>query len=119
MSIAVDPSFLALTKKPLSSNNGQTIERKTHRLPNTQQPVNGSNFRQDMRGVGPLLAAFLEPATLFEERQHGIQQHLFGSPLNQAFAKVREQGKVKPWIGQFQPQCILPIDAPSHRISRL
>ncbi len=72
-----------------------------------------------MRRVAALTLTFLEPASFFEQSQHGIQQHLFGSPLNEAFAKVREQGKVEPRISQFQSQSILPIDAPSHRIRRL
>ena len=41
-----------------------------------------------MRRVAALTLTFLEPAAFFEQSQHGIQQHLFGSPLNQAFAKV-------------------------------
>src|SRR5215472_18389426 len=101
MAIAVKPLRVTMGQKPVSSDDGQTVECKAHRLPNAQESIDGSHFGQHMCRVGSLALSLFEPAMLFEHRQHGIQQHLFRSSLNQALAKVRQNSKVKARIGQF------------------
>lgn len=90
-----------MLKQPVTSDNGQTIERKAHGFAHAHEAIDGSHFGQHMGRVGALTLAFLEPALFFEHGQHGIQQQLFGLPFKQTLAKVRQDGKVKAGIGQL------------------
>jgi hypothetical protein len=41
-----------------------------------------------MSGVGRLSSTCLQPAPFLEEGEHGVEEQVFGSSLNQALAKL-------------------------------
>jgi hypothetical protein len=54
-----------------------------------------------MGRVSSLALPLFEPALFFQDSEHSIQQDLFCSPINEAFAKIGQKGKVKAGIGQL------------------
>src|SRR2546421_1214929 len=119
MAIAIQPLLLTMSKQPVTSDNGQTVESKPHGFTHTHESIDGANLGQDVGGISALLLPLLEPAALFEQGQHGIKQHLLRSPLDQTRAKVRQDAKVKAGVDQFQTQSILQVDPPAHCVRGL
>src|SRR5260370_30278365 len=54
--------------------------------------------------------------TLFQEQ---IQQTLLGIALNQAGAKLRKHGVIKPRVCQLQAECVFPSQSITHGVSGL
>ena|SRR5581483_1886134 len=101
MPIAVKPLGVAMSQQPLSRDNRQTTLGKAHRLAHTHEAIDRSYFGQHMRRVSSLALPWLEPPLFFKNSEHGIQQHLLCSPVNQALAKVGQDGEIKAGISQF------------------
>jgi len=88
MAIAIKPGLVTMVQQPVEGLDCQTARGKTHGFSHTHEPVDGSDFRQDMGGVSPLSPTFFEPPLVFKERKPGIQQRLLSLPLNQACPKI-------------------------------
>ena len=56
---------------------------------------------EDMRGIGPLGAARLDPAPDFAGGEEGIQQPLDGVMGPQAYAKIMQQGEGEAEVMQL------------------
>jgi hypothetical protein len=60
-------------QKPLSSDNGEAVERKAHSLSHAHESVDRPHFCQHVGRVGSLALPLLESALLFKDSEHGIQ----------------------------------------------
>jgi hypothetical protein len=52
---------MRVSEQPVTSHDGQTIERKPHGFTHTDQSIDGTDLGQDVGGVGALLLSLLEP----------------------------------------------------------
>src|SRR5258707_8937145 len=65
MAIALKPIGADLFAQPVGGETSQIVQGRPQRLSDTFQIGKRAHPRQHMSGVGPLLAPFFEPATLF------------------------------------------------------
>src|SRR5579859_1185973 len=117
--ITFHPLLFAVSTEPVGSSYRKTIEGSTHRFPDTEHSVEGADLGQDMGGIGALPSARFEPAFLPKHAEHFLKQKLLSMVFYETSTKFGEDRGVKPCIGEFQTQQILPIDPPSNGISRL
>src|SRR6266849_3046105 len=90
-----------------------------HRFSYTFQPTYGANSCQHVRGVGSLLASYLDPSALPTLLQQQIEEATFCSIDQQSVPKFGEHREVKAEVGQVQAYRVFPIDACAHGISGL
>jgi hypothetical protein len=62
------------------------------------EPVEGTDGREDVRGIRPLGASRLHPASGFAGSQEGIQEPLGSLMGEHAFPKIVQQGEVQPGV---------------------
>jgi hypothetical protein len=72
-----------------------------------------------MGRVGALPAPRPDQLAFAASVQEGIQELLFGLALDQAAAELAEHGVIETGIGEFQPQGVLPVDAPPDGVGGL
>jgi hypothetical protein len=117
--VALDPLRLAHRVHPGRGDDGQGIERVTHRLPDQFNAVERPHGREYMRGVGALAAADAQELALTTPQQEAIEQQRLGRPIAQATAELGEDGAVEAGVGQLQPRHVLPVDACAQGMGRL
>ena len=72
-----------------------------------------------MGRVGPLLTARLEEATVLQRGQERREQAVLGLARAQPGAEFAQEREIKPGIGQFEPEGVLPVEAGADGIGRL
>jgi hypothetical protein len=82
-----------------------------HGFQDAFQAMQRADRRQDMRGIGPLTPPPLEPSARFAGGQEGIKEAVASLMGEQAVAKIVQQGKVEPGVGELKAQGIFPIHA--------
>jgi len=117
--IALQPALLDARPKPVRIYNGQSVEGLPHRLDHQFQPVNRADGGEDLRGVGALLTAGLEEATLLQESQQGIEQLWLDTASDQAEPEFAQHRSIEARIGQLEGQGVLPVDPAAHRVGSL
>lgn len=82
---------------PFGCKRGQTIEDQAHRFQHTFEPIEGTDRRQDMRGIRPLRAARFDEAAGVAGQQERIKQALTGGPwVSRRWRKSCSRVKSKP-----------------------
>jgi hypothetical protein len=77
------------------------------------------NRRQNVGGVGALLAARLDQAAFAQALQHDLEQTLIASPGEQAGPELAQHGEVEARILKVQAEGVLQVDPAAHRLGRL
>jgi len=91
----------------------------TQGLADALQPIDGADAGQDVRGVGALPAAGLQPATFAAALQEEVQQPWFGRAGEEAAAKLTQDGTIEAGVGEFQAEGLLPVDTGTNGLGRL
>ena len=68
----------------------ELIQRCPQHFQDPFEPVEGTNGREHVRGIGALRAPRLEPPAGFSDRQEGIEQPLGAVMRQQALAKIMQ-----------------------------
>jgi len=61
--------------------------------------------------IAALLATGLEPSPLLADLQKPVEQQCLLLTVYQTSTKFGQHGEIETGIGQFQAQCILPVNA--------
>jgi hypothetical protein len=72
-----------------------------------------------MRRIATLLATGFEPASLLADLQKPIEQQRLLLVVYQTCTEFGHHGEIKTGIGQFQAQCIFPVNPLTHGIGCL
>src|SRR4051812_33688366 len=94
--IALRPVRSVVLDQPLRSGSRDGVKCGPHRLADQFQVVEGADCRQNVSGVGALLAACLDQAALAQVLQHDLEQVLIVFSGKQARSELTENGEVKP-----------------------
>ena len=95
----------------------QRLHTCPHALPGQLQPVQRRHRRDHVRGVRALLPALSHQPVSRQLFQQRIQDGLFQFRIGDLAAELRQDRRVKPLIGEFQTQQILPVDPTTNRIA--
>ena len=105
--------------QPVWGDDGETVEGVAEGLTDEFQPVEDTDGRQHMRGVGALAATSFEEAALAHPSEEGVKQQAFGLSGDEPGPELTQHGVVEARIGQLQAQGIFPVNAAAHGVSRL
>ena len=117
--ITLQPVRPVVLNQPLRSGRRNGVERGAHRLADEFQAVEAAHRRQDMGGVGALLATCPDQAALVQVLQHDLKQILIASPGEQAGPEFAQHGEVEARIAKLQTQGVLQVDPAAYRLGRL
>src|SRR5512132_540740 len=107
--ITLQPVWPVVLDQPLRSGSRDGVKRSPQRLADQFQVVEGADCRQNVGGVGALLAARLDQAALAQALQHDLEQALILSPGNQAGSEFTQNGEVEARILKLQAQGVLQV----------
>src|SRR6266581_492140 len=117
--IAIKPLWCGVFTEPLWRTASKGIECRTHHLPNTFEPIEGPDSRQDMGRVGSLFASCFQQTLCFKALQHGFQQQHLCRSCEQTSPKFREHREIKSRICQIQRESIFPVNSATNSLCRL
>ena len=119
MAVPVNPLRRHPRTQPLRSGDGQGVKCGPHRFPDQLQAVEHPHRGHHVRGVGARRTPGLEQARLDAGAQYRVQDHPLDLAGQQAGTELAQHGVVEAGVGQLQPQQVLPVDTPAHRVSGL
>jgi hypothetical protein len=117
--IAVKPFGRCLGPQSVRGHHRQGVQGVAEGLADEFQPVEDANSREVMRGVRALAATHVEEATLAHPSQEGVEPQESGLSGDQPGPALAQPGMVEARIDQLEAECLLPVDATAHRVSRL
>ena len=103
---------------PVRVRGRQRLQRGPHALPGQLQPVQRRHRRDDMGGIGALLAACPDQARGRQPGQQRVQRHLLQARTGHPVPELRQDRVIKARVIKRQPQQVLPVDPGPHRLGR-
>jgi hypothetical protein len=119
MALAVIPCRGCQGLSPGRCHHREGVQRRPKRLSDTLQPIEHANRRQDRDGIRPLTAVDVEQPLRLCQGQQGIEAEWRRLPGDEPGTKCAQDGMLEAWVGQFQPQDLLPINAAADGICGL
>ena len=104
---------------PVRVRGRQRLQRGPHAFPGQFQPVQRRHRRDDVRGVGALLAARPDQALSRQLCQQRVQHHLLQAVGGDPGPELGQHRMVKARIATRQAQRVLPVDPGAHRLGGL
>ncbi len=117
--VALGPLRPTVPGQPRGGGLSQGVESRPQGLADTLQPVERTDRRQDVSGVGALLAPRLDQTALAQALEQDLEQALILIAGEQARSELAQNRNVEPRVGQLQAQRLRPVNAASHRLGRL
>ena len=102
--------------KPIRHRDGQHLQGMAECLPHKFDAIQRADRRQDVTGVGTLVALWLEQSALADSLQEQVQEQSLGTALDQPATELAQDGVIETGILQLETERVLPNHARAYGI---